>query len=53
MPLAQEGIEKMTPTVANAAGTMGKEVAKGITQGIKEGLNSNQDLTNNSNENKE
>lgn len=45
MPLAQEGIEKMTPTAANAAGTMGKEVAKGITEGIKEGLNNNQDST--------
>ncbi len=35
MPVAQEGIEKMAPTVGNAVG----EVAKGITKGIKEGLN--------------
>ena len=34
MPVAQEGIEKMTPTVGNAAG----EIAKGVTKGIKEGL---------------
>ncbi len=34
MPVAQEGIEKMTPTIGNAAG----EIAKGITSGIKKGL---------------
>lgn len=34
MPIAQEGIEKMTPTIGNAAG----EIAKGISKGIKEGL---------------
>lgn len=34
MPIAQEGIEKMAPTVGNAAGS----IAQGITQGIKEGL---------------
>ncbi len=38
MPLAQEGIEKMAPTVGNAVGTIGKSIAKGITSGIKEGL---------------
>lgn len=38
MPLAQETIEKMAPTVGNAAGTVGKGIAKGITSGIKEGL---------------
>lgn len=38
MPLAQETIEKMAPTVGNAAGTIGKGIAKGITSGIKEGL---------------
>lgn len=32
MPLAQEGIEKMTPTVANAA----KEVAKAVKEGIQD-----------------
>lgn len=39
MPLAQEGIEKMAPTVGNAAGTIAKDVAAGI----KEGINSNQE----------
>ena len=39
MPLAQEGIEKMVPTVGNAAGTIAKDVAAGI----KEGINSNQE----------
>lgn len=39
MPLAQEGIEKMAPTIGNAAGTIGKDIAQGITSGIKEGLN--------------
>ena len=39
MPVAQEGIEKMSPTIGGAAGTIGKELAKGITEGIKEGLN--------------
>ena len=37
MPIAQEGIEKMTPTVSNAIGSIGKELAKGISSGIKEG----------------
>lgn len=35
MPVAQEGMEKMAPTVGNVANT----VAKGIASGIKEGLN--------------
>lgn len=39
MPLAQEGIEKMAPTVGNAAGT----IAKNVAAGIKEGINSNQE----------
>ncbi len=34
MPVAQEGIEKMAPTVGNAAGS----IAQGITKGIKEGM---------------
>ena len=34
MPIAQEGINKMAPTIGNAAGT----IAQGITKGIKEGL---------------
>ena len=37
MPVAQEGIEKMAPTIGNAAGTIGKGIAEGITKGIKEG----------------
>lgn len=36
MPIAQEGIEKMAPTVGSAVGTIGKELAKGIKEGIKE-----------------
>lgn len=35
MSIAQEGIDKMTPTIANAKGT----IAKNISKGIKEGLN--------------
>lgn len=35
MPVAKEGIEKMAPTIGDAAGT----IAQGITKGIKEGLN--------------
>lgn len=34
MPVAQEGIEKMAPTIGKAA----SEITKGITKGIKEGL---------------
>lgn len=37
MPVAQEGIDKMSPTIGNAAGN----IAQGITKGIKDGLNSN------------
>lgn len=36
MPIAQEGIQKMAPTVGNAMGTIGKEIAKGIKEGINE-----------------
>ena len=36
MPLAQEGMEKMAPTVGNAVGTIGKELAKEIKEGINE-----------------
>lgn len=36
MPVAQEGIEKITPTVGNAVGTIGKSLAKGIKEGINE-----------------
>ena len=41
MPLAQEGIEKMAPTVGSAMGTIGKELAKGIKQGINEANDTN------------
>ena len=34
MPIAQEGIEKMAPTIGKATG----EIAKGIASGLKEGL---------------
>ena len=53
MPVAQEGIEKMSPTIGNAAGTIGKSLAQGITSGIKEGLNSQQPESTESTENKE
>lgn len=36
MPVAQEGIEKMAPTVGNAMGTIGKGIAKGIKEEINE-----------------
>ena len=39
MPLAQEGIEKMAPTIGNAAGTIARDVAAGI----KEGTDSNEE----------
>lgn len=37
MPIAKEGLDKIAPTVGNAA----KEIAKGITAGIEEGKNKN------------
>lgn len=37
MPVAQEGIEKMTPTVVNSTKEIAKGLAQGITEGIKEG----------------
>lgn len=36
MPIEQEKIEKMSPTVGKAAGTIGKEIAKGIKDGIND-----------------
>lgn len=36
MPIAKEGIETMAPTVGSAAGTIGKELAKGIKEGLKD-----------------
>ena len=47
MPVAKEGINEMAPTIGSASGTIAKEVAAGI----KEGLSS--DNTNNSEENKQ
>lgn len=38
MPVTQEGIEKMSPTIGNAAET----IARGITKGIKDSDNSNE-----------
>ena len=36
MPIAQEGIEKMTPTVSNAAGSLAQSITKGIKEGLKD-----------------
>lgn len=36
MPVAQEGIEKITPTVANAAGSIAQSISKGIKEGMKD-----------------
>ena len=45
MPIAQEGIEKMAPSIGKAGASIAKEmapiygqVAKEISKGIKEGL---------------
>ena len=38
MPLVQESIDKMTPTIANSTGTIAGSVAKSVTKGIKDGL---------------
>ena len=39
MPVAQEGIEKITPTVANAAGSIAQSISKEIQEGKKESDN--------------
>ena len=39
MPVAQEGIEKMAPTIGNAAG----EIAKGVSSSINQGNNNGQE----------
>ena len=39
MPVTQEAIGKMAPTIGNVAGAIGKDIADGITTGIKNGLN--------------
>ena len=36
MPVAQEGIEKMAPTIGKAGGTIAKEISKGIKEGLKD-----------------
>ena len=36
MPIAQEGIEKITPTIANAAGSIAQSISKGIQEGKNE-----------------
>ena len=36
MPIAQEGIEKITPTISNAAGSIAKSISKGIKEGKEE-----------------
>lgn len=36
MPVAQAGIEKITPTVANAAGTISQSISKGIKEGMSD-----------------
>lgn len=36
MPVAQEGIDKMAPTIGKAAGGIAEEIAKGIKQGMNE-----------------
>lgn len=41
MPLAQEGIDKMAPTIGNAAGTIAGTIAESVSKGIKNGLNDN------------
>ena len=43
MPIVQEKIEKMTPTVAAAA----EEISKSISKGIKEGTSENNNIENN------
>ncbi|MBR2710188.1 hypothetical protein IKF02_00945 [Candidatus Saccharibacteria bacterium] len=37
MPVAKEGIDEITPTVANSAGNIADSVAEGIARGIKKG----------------
>lgn len=36
MPVAKEGIDKISPTIANATGNIAKEVTKGIKEGLKD-----------------
>lgn len=41
MPVTQEAISKMSPTIGDAAQTVGKGIAQGVTKGVKEGLKDN------------
>ena len=36
VPVAQEGIEKMTPTIGKAWSSIAKEISKGIKEGLKD-----------------
>ena len=36
MPVAKEGIDKISPTIAKATGNIAKEVTKGIKEGLKD-----------------
>ena len=37
MPVAKEGIDEITPTVANSVGDIAGSVAEGISRGVKKG----------------
>lgn len=39
MPVNQEAITKMAPTIGNAAGIVGQDLASGISSGIQQGIN--------------
>lgn len=56
MPVAQEGIEKIAPTIGKAGASIAKEmapvygdIAKGIASGIKEGISQNNSTNNTTN----
>ena len=36
MPVTKEGIEKMTPTMGNAAGSIAQKITKGIKDGMED-----------------
>ena len=36
MPVAKEGIDKISPTIAKATGNIAKEITKGIKEGLKD-----------------
>lgn len=39
MPIAQEAIDKMSPTIGKAAGVVGHDIAQGISSGIRDANN--------------